>query len=532
MDQICQYCGARYFTKELNTAGKYTKCCREGRINLAQLSPPTPLVAQCLASHTPLGRMFHRKPIAFNSNLSLSSINCSLDPEAGFSAVTIMGRVYSALGPVYAENPAYLSSYFHDGGLDFANSSLSRTEMQLLMELRNDMVEHSPFLQSIHMHEEVYGDLAQLPLFRLKFSDSSHNRQGHIGIYNSPGVSIPEVGIVLPDSNSDHSHRSVSVYFNNGTLRTIQSDNQFYDSLGYTLFHMHGDTGWHRDLIGADGRKISALDYYSYRAHCRDQYDRDILSMKDVLLNGGKLTLQYMCDMVAKIEEEKLNFLRSEQGQRKIRAELYQGLFDAVAGGNEADVGRKVILPATYPGSPRQFVRNYQDAMAIVRKLGKPTYFITFTCNPDWQEIIENLQPGQSSWERADLEVRVFHMKLDMLLHDLKQKQMLGKVKGDIHVIEFQKRGLPHAHILLIVDQNDRPRTTTDFDKIASAEFPNPAVNPKLFRSISSAMFHHPCGDYNPTAPCMKEGVCSKNFPKDFHSHTTLDENEYYPLYR
>jgi len=38
-------------------------------------------------------------------------------------------------------------------------------------------------------------------------------------------------------------------------------------------------------------------------------------------------------------------------------------------------------------------LQNYQDAMAIVNKFGKPNLFITMTCNPKWHEIEENLLP-------------------------------------------------------------------------------------------------------------------------------------------
>ena len=30
--------------------------------------------------------------------------------------------------------------------------------------------------------------------------------------------------------------------------------------------------------------------------------------------------------------------------------------------------------------------KQYQNAMAIVRKHGKPDLFLTFTCNPKWRE--------------------------------------------------------------------------------------------------------------------------------------------------
>lgn len=45
--------------------------------------------------------------------------------------------------------------------------------------------------------------------------------------------------------------------------------------------------------------------------------------------------------------------------------------------------------------------QNYQDAMAMVRALGKPTYFITFTCNPDWEDVKTNIMDGQTTADRA-----------------------------------------------------------------------------------------------------------------------------------
>jgi hypothetical protein len=61
----------------------------------------------------------------------------------------------------------------------------------------------------------------------------------------------------------------------------------------------------------------------------------------------------------------------------------------------------------------------YQDAMAIVRKLGKPDLFITFTCNPMWLEIIAALLPVQTAFDRPDVVARVYNIKLKELLHDL-----------------------------------------------------------------------------------------------------------------
>jgi hypothetical protein len=64
-------------------------------------------------------------------------------------------------------------------------------------------------------------------------------------------------------------------------------------------------------------------------------------------------------------------------------------------GDTAADVGRAIILPSTFVGGPIYMHQAYQDVMRIVAKLGKPDLFITFTCNPQWPEIRDELLQGQ-----------------------------------------------------------------------------------------------------------------------------------------
>ena len=67
------------------------------------------------------------------------------------------------------------------------------------------------------------------------------------------------------------------------------------------------------------------------------------------------------------------------------------------------DTGRCVVLPTSFIGGSRDMKARFQDAMALVQVIGKPNFFITVTCNPDWPEIKDNLLPGQSAQDRPDL---------------------------------------------------------------------------------------------------------------------------------
>ena len=104
-------------------------------------------------------------------------------------------------------------------------------------------------------------------------------------------------------------------------------------------------------------------------------------------------------------------------------------------------------------------------------------------------------------------------------MHDLTKRNILGKSIAHTAVIEFQKRGLPHAHILLILASEDKPYTADDYDKIVCAEIPdcNASENHRRIHAIVTRhMLHGPCGVHNPECICMdkQKMECSKKFPK------------------
>ena len=96
-----------------------------------------------------------------------------------------------------------------------------------------------------------------------------------------------------------------------------------------------------------------------------------------------------------------------------------------------------------------------------------------------------------------------------------------------MNTVEFQKKGLPHTHILLWLDGESKLKTTSDLYKVISAKLPNQDLYPKLHKVVSSYMIYGSCGPTLFNYPCMKESKCSKYYPKNFTICTTIDEEGY-----
>jgi hypothetical protein len=79
-----------------------------------------------------------------------------------------------------------------------------------------------------------------------------------------------------------------------------------------------------------------------------------------------------------------------------------------------------------------------------------------------------------------------------------------------IYVIEFQKRGLPHAHILIFFAEDYKPHMVEDVNHMISVEFPNLETNKLAHKTVIKCMMHGPCGVAFPNAPCMEDDKCKK----------------------
>lgn len=563
LTSICSECFAKHFETEpfnnrtsTDESGNvirlktFTKCCRNGQIKLeSHPEYPEPLLT-LMKKTNDTGKNFMENIRSINSSFAFASMGAKLDTPKGYGpyCFRIHGQVYHRTGtlhPADGELRQYAQLYILDTeeanaerAKHYANANVNTEVFQMISDF---MSNNNPFCQAYRMLYEVEKECMKDAMEHgVQMTDLSmaiiQDRNKDQRRYNAAKAN--EVAVVF--SNKDGLpplHRDLIIHLrsscndaNKGMKRISILDNNL-EALVYPILFPFGEQGWRVDLMRnktGSRTRVSQMEYYSYRLSIRGSFNP--------ILNAGKLTQQYFVDAYVKTEGNRLSFIQNNQ--KDWRGDTLKGLQDYIATSAELQgkkAGTAIILPSSFQGGPRYMQQNYQDAMAIVTKYGKPDLFVTMTCNPKWKEITENLLPWQQVEHRPDLVAKVFNIKLKSLLNEITATSggIFGKVLAHVHVIEFQKRGLPHAHILLILNSESKLDTEEKIDQIVHAEIPNKERNPTLYDIVTSHMVHGPCGK-GIKSPCMNGDACQKKFPRAFQMRTLGNGNitDGYALYK
>ena len=186
---------------------------------------------------------------------------------------------------------------------------------------------------------------------------------------------------------------------------------------------------------------------------------------------------------------------------------------------------KNIYLPSSFLGSRRWCSQQIADSLTIAAQMDTPSFFITMTCNPEWPEIQCHLAPGQDFTDVPATVNWVFKQKLAALLRTLRHMfSNAGPVRYVIYCIEFQKRGLPHAHILIKYAKNCVQ--ACDIDCIVSAEIPSDADDMALVRKFM--MHHHPPLTTPASKYCQRvladgSRTCRFRYPFPLQQETSID---------
>lgn len=533
MDQICVHCGAKFWMEEKDqcssqTSPSFSVCCVGGKVRLPPLLKPPSYLMDLYTSLNSEANTFCRNTRSYNSLLACTSFGADVNEEFqrnGVSNFSVHGQVYHFIGsllPNEGQAPKFAQLYIYDTENEMRNrlNVMEDLDATILQNLQDMLDTVNPYIRVFRQVRDIMQTSETSNVSMIIHGD----RTKGLSRYGAPTSSDVAVLMVGDGCDIEPTNRDILLSLREGGIKRISELHPSYDPLHYVLLFPRGDDGWHTDipLMGSGIRKrVTQMQFYSYRLQVRDG---------DWIQSASRLYQQYIVDQYAKIEQNRLNYLR--QNQSTLRTEYYQGAVDAIhAGDSVNNIGHRIILPSSFSGGPRQMYQLYQDAMAIVRHFGKPDLFVTFTCNPKWPEITRELLSHQAATDRPDLTARVFHIKLREMMKDLCERHWLGRVISYIYVVEFQKRGLPHAHILLILDSESKIRSVDKYDSIVSAEIPDHEQHPLAYETVTTMMMHGPCGELNTLSPCMKNGKCKKHYPKSFQE-VTQEGSDGYPVYR
>ncbi|KAK9666371.1 hypothetical protein RND81_14G180300 [Saponaria officinalis] len=342
--QSCTKCLAKKFVYESRNF-----CCGDGAIILPSSTHPPQLI-----------RLFTSSDLLFVHFRQFARIY----------VFKLRGQIYHNVPDLVPQdnNPKYLQLYFYDGQHEAANRTacfkeLNRAVIDILMTVTrtNPYARFFRSLQEINITHDTKIQLTQNP---------AHDQR----VSNAP-TSDEVAAIWSEDSTSGETNGPhILVFSHSQTSHKIMHFYGCYDPLQYPLLFPKGECGWHQGLkknvatsqvrTNAESETAPPESFSttealleaeahqsSHQVHSKERNNR----LGNMILRAGRCLQQYVVDM---------------HNQDTIRAELYQGLLDTIDTGEQcaANVGRRVILPATYIGGPRDMKMRYLNAMALVQR--------------------------------------------------------------------------------------------------------------------------------------------------------------------
>ncbi|KAF8083395.1 hypothetical protein N665_0776s0020 [Sinapis alba] len=273
-------------------------------------------------------------------------------------------------------------------------------------------------------------------------------------------------------------------------------------SLQYPLLFPYGETGY-SPRLQYSGHAVSKVrrecttmrEFYAYQIQTRPT--EGMGSIK-----SGRLLHQYIVDAYIATEQERLRFISLNQKNSKLIC---------------------IVM----------YVMPLKAETLMHHSLAERSFYlrhlrvVLVTANPNWVELSQHLDAygGESANSRPDLECRLFKLKLDEMVSDFKKGVFFPKTSAVVYTIEFQKRGLPHVHILLWLEGMKKEVTPSMIDEYISAELPDKDVDPDGFALVERHMIHSPCGKKRPKSPCMNKGECTKAYPKPLADRTHVEKS-------
>ena len=461
----CQYgCGYIHLNKSVN---ERKKCCMQGAVDWVATCFPklycvTPVISKILQNNTD---KFSKSSTTYNNVLAFAATGVDNERGGGWEkdmlgphAVKLNGRTYHFLmGATNSTDPSCGLSYFvfdtrsalaAHGDKFNRGSEIDLIDNNLLLNIYNDLCEYNPIAREC----KQIGNLTE------NINDNTTPRL----ISNLKNVvSYFEIAHITSETANQNRVLRMHLKDSNNTT-TIPITHEYMEPLCYPIFFTKGEPGWGENTRA----RIPFLSYLSHRLlspeynddgtpfTCQSLSDPNRRIHCNRFQAAARLGQVYLVDMVSRAIDYRLRW--NAVNQKTIfgiseNNELSTNHIGELEDEEELNDHNKSFLSSKFHGSRRHLKKLATNALTVVSEMGVPDLFITLTCNPYWEEITSRLFVGQTAFDRQDVVCQVFKQKLDIILKNIKNGKYFQTIEVNymMRVIEYQHRGLPHAHIVV-----------------------------------------------------------------------------------
>ena len=257
-----------------------------------------------------------------------------------------------------------------------------------------------------------------------------YDRQSDGRLYNLPNTA-EVVALIVGDEHTGN-HRDIIIEKQTGVLKRINELHPAYLPLQYPLLYPRGEDGYrpdiphkdHPNIHAAKRKNVTMREYFCYRLQSRN-------NEAQTRLHSRRLFQQWIVDGYCMIESQKLNYVTQHQQQLRVDKYINLNVCNNAPETLGNEKGKRVILSSSFVGSQRYMEQLYFDGMTICGHIGFPDLFLTLTCNLVWPEIQRKVRKfNLTPHDCPDVVSRIFKMKLNQLMNDLKRGHVFGPILG------------------------------------------------------------------------------------------------------
>ncbi|GBM90194.1 hypothetical protein AVEN_239939-1 [Araneus ventricosus] len=283
-------------------------CRNGGKVQLPRLMDPPESLRTLLIGDSAEAKQFLTNIRGYNSCFQMTSFGTTKEiRESGYMPTfKVQGQVYHRIVSLYSlpnEEPKFLQIYFVGDSAEQAEQrckNVPQTRQDIVLQLQGMLDHHNCYVQSFKSALNKISPEFKVVILADKTPHGEHER-----CFNAPKTD--EVALIMV--GEQHGAMDILLEDRSGTIKKISDTHRSYDALQYPLIIWQGEDGYHFELCQRNpmtgmpqNKKISAMQFYACRMI---QRSKDF----NILLRSKGLFHQFIVDMYAKIESERLLYI-------------------------------------------------------------------------------------------------------------------------------------------------------------------------------------------------------------------------------